>query len=117
MPLKGEADVVQPPDATVGQGSLVDLRGDNPVADAVEKAVVVLSWIYTLVVGLMFVYLGVQGIKYATSGGDPEKAGDAKKGLVYAMVGIAFVIGIGAFFALIGQFFGITINFTKILPW
>jgi hypothetical protein len=43
--------------------------------------------------GIAIILLIVSGIKYMTSGGDAEKANDAKRGIINAIIGIVIVVG------------------------
>ena len=42
--------------------------------------------------GIAVILLIVAGIKYMTAGGDESKAGDAKKGIINAVIGIVIVV-------------------------
>jgi hypothetical protein len=41
--------------------------------------------------GLAIIFMIIYGIQYMTSGGDAEKAGKAKKGLINAVIGVIIV--------------------------
>jgi hypothetical protein len=42
--------------------------------------------------GIVVILLIVAGIKYMTAGGDDSKAGDAKKGIINALIGLVVVV-------------------------
>lgn len=57
------------------------------------------SWVYTVInwvliaVGIIcVVFIIVGGIRYATSGGDPEKVKSAKNTILYALIGLVIAI-------------------------
>jgi hypothetical protein len=67
-----------------------DTTGQGPV---VQVAVTVMKWllsIFTLLAVISFVYTG---IKFLTSMGDTYKADEARKSLVYSIIGVAVVGG------------------------
>lgn len=67
-----------------------DTTGQGPV---VQVAVNVMKWIlsiFTLLAVISFIYTG---IKFLTSMGDTYKADEAKKALVYSIIGVAVVGG------------------------
>lgn len=67
-----------------------DTTGQGPV---VQLAVNVMKWIlsiFTLLAVISFVFAG---IKFLTSMGDTYKAEEAKKALVYSIIGVAVVGG------------------------
>ena len=52
------------------------------------------------IMGVFFAIIGAfallmivaSGMKYITAGGDPQRASEARKGIIYALVGLAFAI-------------------------
>jgi len=45
--------------------------------------------------GIALILLIIAGIKYMTSGGDAEKAGTARAGIINALIGVAIVLAAG----------------------
>ena len=68
-----------------------------------------ISWAYSIIIALVFLYIAIQGIKYIASGGDTEKAGDAKTGILYGLLGLALIIGVGFLIQFIAKVLGITL--------
>jgi hypothetical protein len=63
--------------------------GSNKVNSLVKSIVALLSWIVGIVAVIALI---VAGFKYITSGGSSEKVGEAKRALIYALVGILVVV-------------------------
>ena len=67
--------------------------GNLPTPEANEAAVTkIITFINGLVGAIALLVLVVNGLRYITSGGDPQAAANAKKGVIFALVGIAVVI-------------------------
>lgn len=81
--LNRVAQVVNDPN---GAGnSLTNLPEVNADDSAVQAALVITFSIATAIAVLIIV---IQGIKFTLSSGDPEKAASARKGVIYAIVGL-----------------------------
>lgn len=49
----------------------------------------VLSLLFGILGAITVLIIVIQGIKFSTSQGDPQKAADARKAIIYAIVGLA----------------------------
>jgi hypothetical protein len=73
----------------------------NAITGACEKTTVdgiwgavgqVTTWLLMAVGAICVIFIVLGGIRYATSGGDPEKVKKAKSTLLYALIGLAIAI-------------------------
>lgn len=76
-------------------------QGDNsancltnlPVVDASNTTLQsVLGVIFGVIAAVAVIIIVIQGIRFVLSGGDPQKAADARKGIIYAVVGLGVAI-------------------------
>lgn len=51
-----------------------------------------IGWLYALAGAIAFIYIIILGIKYITSNGDPQKAGEARTGIINIIIGIVIVV-------------------------
>ena len=81
------------------------------IIDSTQKVVdlfcAVTIWMFwgLLVVSVAMFFVG--GYTYATSAGDPEKAGKANRTLLYAVIGIAIALCARGIPLLVGSFLGV----------
>lgn len=52
----------------------------------------ILSIVFGIAGALALLMIVVSGLRYVTSGGDPQKAAKAKEGIIFALVGLAIAI-------------------------
>ncbi len=52
----------------------------------------VLSLVFGIVAAVAVLMIVIQGVKFSTSQGDPQKAADARKSIIYAIVGLAVAL-------------------------
>lgn len=77
---------------TVSAGTDIS-PGYLPTSEANESAVrKIITFINGLVGAIALLILVVNGLRYITSGGDPQTAAKAKNGIVFALIGIAIVV-------------------------
>lgn len=60
--------------------------GQSVLGNIANRAVILLSYIAGIIAVFMII---LAGVRYTTSGGDPNKVGGAKTALIYALVGLA----------------------------
>lgn len=48
-----------------------------------------LSIVFGIISAVTVIIIIIQAIRFSLSGGDPQKAADARKGIIYAVVGLA----------------------------
>jgi hypothetical protein len=59
------------------------------------------SWLLWAIGAVCVIFIIIGGLKYATSGGDPEKVKSAKNTLLYALIGLAIAILAGVIVSLV----------------
>ncbi len=60
-----------------------------PQVKADQSAItVVLGLVFGVLAAIAVLIIVIQGVKFATSQGDPQKATDARKAIIYAVVGL-----------------------------
>ncbi len=52
----------------------------------------VLSIVFGVIAAVAVLIIVLQGIRFVLSGGDPQKAADARKGVIYALVGLTVAL-------------------------
>lgn len=78
--------------------------GGLPQTDAGTPQIkIILSIVFAIVGAIALLIIVVSGLRYITSAGDPQKAANARNGIIYALVGlivaltaqaiVAFVVG------------------------
>lgn len=64
----------------------------------------ILSIVFGVIAAVTILIIVIQGIKFVLSNGDPQKAADARKGVIYALVGLAVALTAEAIvFVVIGK--------------
>ncbi len=53
---------------------------------------IILSIVFGIIGSLSVLMIVISGLKYITSSGDPQKASEAKSGIMYALIGLAIAI-------------------------
>jgi hypothetical protein len=93
VPTLAYADCPTPDNATTSKDQVLvgvgqtDPKCDGSGVDSIIKTIVnILSMLVGVIAVIMIV---ISGLKYITSGGNPEKASGAKSTLIYAMIGLA----------------------------
>lgn len=56
------------------------------------KIKLILGIVFGIVGALCLLMITISGLRYILSAGDPQKAGQAKEGLIYALIGLTVVI-------------------------
>jgi hypothetical protein len=56
------------------------------------KVQVILGIVFGIVGAICLLIITISGLRYILSAGDPQKASQAKEGLIYALVGLAVVV-------------------------
>ena len=80
----------------------------STIQDFYQATCAVTQWlmVFGLIIGVAFVIYG--GVRYITSGGDEGKAGDAKKTILTALIGVVFLVLAVALVRIVASFFGAT---------
>lgn len=64
----------------------------------------VLSIVFGVIAAVAVLIIVLQGIRFVLSSGDPQKAADARKGVIYALVGLAVALSAEAIvFVVLGR--------------
>lgn len=80
-------------------GNLPTVQGLNVAGGTLIGAITrIINVLLTLAAIVAAVYIIIGGVKYITSGGDEDKAGEAKQTILYALIGL-IVIGLSAVLA------------------
>lgn len=65
-----------------------------PVVNANPAAITtILDIVYTIVGAVTLLFITLGGFKYILSAGDPQETNKAKNTIIYATIGLAFVLG------------------------
>jgi CDP-diglyceride synthetase len=64
----------------------------NPTGGSNSEIKTILGIIYGVVGALAVLFIVISGFRYIVSDGDPQKAAQAKQGIIYALIGIVVVI-------------------------
>ena len=51
-----------------------------------------LSIVFGVIAAVAVIIIVIQGIRFVLSSGDPQKAADARKGVIYSLVGLVVVL-------------------------
>ncbi len=71
-----------------GPGTITGIAGGNNLIGAIQAIV---GWLLTLAGIVAAVYLIYGGVRYITSAGDEDKAGEAKQTILYALIGLIII--------------------------
>ena len=75
-----------------GSGS-TDCLTNLPNVVAGDSAVAaVMSIVFGVIAAIAVLIIVLQGIRFILSSGEPQKAADARKGIIYALVGLAVAL-------------------------
>jgi hypothetical protein len=88
----GPADPVKSVCDGVTNAITGECEGGTNVSNVVGWVGTLTSWLLWAVGAVCVIFVIIGGIKYATSGGDPEKVKSAKNTLLYALIGLAIAI-------------------------
>lgn len=75
--------------------SSVEPRGlpnSGPNYSSDDTVAIILSIVFGILGAVALLMIVISGLRYITSDGDPQKAGSAKSGIVYALVGLAVAV-------------------------
>ena len=67
----------------------IEGKGKGDVLIMIQNAT---SWLLGLVLGIGVIMIIVSGVMWMTAGGDATKVGNARKALIYGLIGIAVAI-------------------------
>lgn len=78
--------------------------GTLPRASADTNAIkAIMSIFFVLIGAVALAMIVVSGLRYITSAGDPQKASQAKDGVIFALVGLAIAVTAEAIIAFVGN--------------
>jgi hypothetical protein len=76
-----------------------------PQADANSHSLkIILNFVLGIIGALALLMITVSGLRYITSAGDPQKASQAKAGIITALIGIAIALAAGAIVNFVADF-------------
>ena len=73
-------------DGSTANGCLVNLPETPANASTLSSA---MGLVFAIIAAVTVIIIIVQGIKFALSNGDAQKAADARRGILYAIIGLA----------------------------
>jgi hypothetical protein len=71
-------------------GNLPQAPADSHAVDTVKNIT------FSIIGGLCLLIISVSGLRYITSAGDPQKAAQARNGVIYALIGLAVALAADA---------------------
>jgi O-antigen ligase len=74
-------------DTSLGLNSLLP----NPTGGSNGEIKTILGIVYGIVGALAVLYIVISGFRYILSDGDPQKAAQAKQGIIYALIGVVVI--------------------------
>jgi len=75
----------------VGAASVINVA-PLPQVQTANVIPTILSIVFGIVGALALLFITISGLRYITSAGDPQKAIQARDGIVYALIGLAIAI-------------------------
>jgi len=76
--------------------------GGLPTPNADSHAIqVILGIVFGIIGGIALLMATISGLRYITSGGDPQKAANARNGLIFALVGLLIALSAEAIVAFV----------------
>lgn len=83
----------------------IEVDFDNPldddIADIEDLVQILLNVLIIIATPIIVIFIVLAGFKYVTAQGDPSKLEEAKRALVYAIIGGVLVVGAVAIFEII----------------
>ncbi|MEM6997297.1 MAG: pilin [Patescibacteria group bacterium] len=79
------SDVLRGVDAAGGPGGNAETEVNNLVGNVIS----ILSWVVGVIAVIMII---VSGLRFILAGGDAQKVGQARNGIIYGLVGLAVVV-------------------------
>jgi len=101
LPLASAVVYAQPETGVVLPGANQNVRTVSGLVDILRGVV---RWIYILFFIIAVLFIIFAAFTYLTSGGDPEKVGNAKNQLIYAAVAIAVALLALGFQSIVSNF-------------
>lgn len=77
--------------------------GELPQGEADSEALqTIIAIVFGFIGAVAVLMIVISGLRYITSAGDPQKASQAKNGIIYALVGIAVALAAQAIIVVAG---------------
>ncbi len=87
---------------------VLDVAPDRPEIEGIGDILgLVMNLLMGLGIGISAIFIGLAGIKFITSGGDPKAVDQSKRALTYAIVAAIISVGALAFRIILLQVIGV----------
>lgn len=73
-----------------------------------------LSIVFGIITAVTVIIIVIQGIKFVLSDGDPDKIASARKGIIYALIGLVLSLSANVIVVFVLKDGVLTISFTKV---
>lgn len=70
----------------------IDLNGLPQAPTDQSEVKVILQVLFGIIGALALLFISISGLRYVISAGDPQDTAKAKKGIIYALAGLALAI-------------------------
>lgn len=64
----------------------------SSITDVVAVIDTIVNWFFAIIIGIAAIMIIYAGFLWMTSGGDEEKTGNARKTLIYALIGVVVAV-------------------------
>ena len=91
--LNGVAQIKNCPAGTQGTNCLTSIPQVGTDATSQSNALAVITGLlFGVLAAVAVLIIVIQGVKFATSQGDPQQAADARRAIIYAIVGLVVAL-------------------------
>lgn len=84
--------------------------GPRSVGELFNLFISILGWVFSFAVVLAILLIIWGGVTYMTAGGDDTKIGNAKKRIIWGLVGVAIIIGAWAIIYIVASILNIQVQ-------